>query len=208
MKLGVYGGTFNPIHLGHIHILKEFITRLNLDRVLLIPTGTPPHKAASSLASAEDRMAMCDLAVKEITEAPMEVSRMEIEREGKSYTVLTLLDLHSAYPDDELYFLMGEDMFLTLDKWYHPEAICNLAVLCASPRSAAGLKSLKLKQAELERSFNARCHVENISYLPVSSTQVRELAAGGESFSQLVPASVEEYIRSHGLYIAAGEDME
>ena len=99
MKTGIYGGTFNPIHLGHLHILQEFIRRLSLDRVLLIPTRIPPHKQAESLAEAEDRLEMCRLAAEEITEAPVLLSRLELSREGKSYTAETLEELKRELED-------------------------------------------------------------------------------------------------------------
>lgn len=204
MRIGVYGGTFNPIHTGHIHILREFIRHLSLERVLLVPTGTPPHKDAPELASQEDRFSMCALAVQEIREAPVEISRIEFDRQGKSYSADTLTLLKRRYPEDGLFFLMGEDMFLTVDRWYHPEIICACAALCASPRSESGLGNLKEKQKELEREFGARCFLEDISYLPVSSTQVRELAEKGESLKGLVPERVEDYIREHGLYRGYG----
>lgn len=202
MKTGIYGGTFNPIHLGHIHILKEFADRLSLDRVLIIPTGVPPHKAAPSLAAADDRLTMCRLAADEVDTVPIRVSSIEIDREGKSYTVNTLTELHEKYPNDRLYFLMGEDMFLTLDTWYRPDEICRLAALCASPRSDDGFEKLLVKKAELEEKFSAECHIENIPYFAASSTQVRELAARGESLSALVPRAVEKYINEKGLYRA------
>lgn len=200
MKIGVYGGTFNPIHMGHIHILKEFIRRLGLQRVLLIPTGTPPHKTAPALADGKDRLAMCGLAVKEIGEAPVEISEIELRREGKSYTADTLEALGQLYPRDELYLLMGEDMFLTVDSWYRPETIMAHAALCASPRSESGFQKLLLKKEQLERDFAARCFVEDIPYLAVSSTEIRERVGSGSSLAGLVPPTVEEYIRANGLY--------
>lgn len=200
MKLGIYGGTFNPIHSGHIHILREFIRRLSLDRVLLIPTGTPPHKAAPDLAGAEDRLAMCVLAATEITEAPVEVSRIEIDRGGKSYTADTLTALRGEYPTDEFFLLMGEDMFLTVDQWVRPEVICRQAALCVSPRSEDGEKRLLLQKKKLEESLSARCVIEAIPYFPASSTEIRALAARGKSLSPLVPPEVEAYIAAHGLY--------
>ncbi len=200
MKIGIYGGTFNPIHAGHVHILREFICRLSLDRVLLIPTGTPPHKDAPELASQEDRFSMCALAVKEIREAPVEVSRIEFDRQGKSYSADTLTLLKKERPHDELFFLMGEDMFLTVDTWYRPEVICACAALCASPRSEDGLCKLKKKQGELEKKLHARCFVEDIPYLPVSSTQIREKLKRGESIAGSVPPAVASYIEEHGVY--------
>ena len=147
MRTGVYGGTFNPIHRGHVHILREFIKRLDLQRVLLIPDGTPPHKRAEDLAPPEDRVEMCRLAVKELD--IVEISQMELARPGKSFTSDTLTELHGLYPRDELYFLMGEDMFLTVDKWHDAPTIFRLAVLCASPRSPEGYKRLLEKEKEL-----------------------------------------------------------
>ncbi len=200
MKTGIYGGTFNPIHLGHLHILREFIRRLSLDRVLLIPTGRPPHKLAPGLALAKHRLAMCALAAREIPEAAVEVSALETQRRGKSYTADTLEELEVLYPQDRFFFLMGEDMFLTIDRWYRPEAICSGAALCASPRSVDGMKKLEAQKRKLEREFSARCFLEDIPYLEVSSTQVRELAQKGQDISGLVPESVAGYIKSWGLY--------
>jgi len=201
MKTGVYGGTFNPIHLGHIHILKEFIRRLGLRRVLLIPTGTPPHKDAPLLAESKHRLAMCALAAKAVTEAPVELSRIELSRPGKSYTAETLEALREQFPKDDFYLLMGEDMFLTVDSWYRPETIFSLAALCASPRSENGLEKLLRQKEKLETEFGARCFVEDIPYFPASSTQVRELAARGKSLSGLVPPEVAAYIGEHGVYL-------
>lgn len=205
MKTGIYGGTFNPIHLGHLHILREFYHRLSFDRVLLIPTGTPPHKDAPELASKEDRLAMCALAAREGGEVSLELSTIEMDRPGKSYTAQTLEALSKRYPEDEFYLLMGEDMFLTVDRWYRPGTICSLAALCASPRSENGLEKLLRQKEKLEMEFGARCFIEDIPYLPVSSTQVRELAEKGESLKGLVPERVEDYIREHGLYRGHGE---
>ena len=200
MKLGIYGGTFNPIHLGHVHLLREFIRRLGLEKVLLIPAGTPPHKAAPDLAPAEDRLSMCALAAKEIEGAPVEASRIEIDRAGKSYTADTLNTLRGENPDDEFYLLMGEDMFLTVHQWVRPQEICRQAVLCVSPRSEDGMERLLLQKLKLEAEFAARCRVEDIPYFPAASTQIRELIGRGEGLSGLVLPEVEAYIAAHGLY--------
>lgn len=197
MRIGVYGGTFNPIHLGHLHILREFIKRLELQKVLLIPDGTPPHKAAEDLAAPEDRLEMCRIATRELR--IVEVSPMELERPGKSYTSDTLTELHRLCPGDELYFLMGEDMFLTVDRWHDAGTILRLAVLCASPRSPEGLGRLLGKERELIE-LGARCRVEDIPFLDVSSTRVRELAGAGGDISGLVPEGVARYIREKRIY--------
>ena len=200
MRTGIYGGTFNPIHMGHLHLLEGFIRRLPLDRVLLIPTGTPPHKQAHALASAKQRLDMCRLAVAGITEAPVELCEIELRRPGKSYTADTLEGLRALYPADDFFLLMGEDMFMTVDSWYRPETIMALAALCCTPRSQDGLGDLNKKKKQLERDFSARCFVEAIPYFPASSTQVRELAARGESLEGLEPPAVADYIKENGLY--------
>lgn len=198
MKTGVYGGTFNPIHRGHVHILGEFIRRLGLDRSILIPAGTPPHKVAHELAAPEDRVRMCELAAEGLP-GEIKISRVELDRPGKSFTSETLTELAAHCPKDEFYFLMGEDMFLTVDRWHDPETIFRRAVLCASPRSSEGMACLLAKKGELE-ALGARCVVEDIPFLDVSSTQIRERAAAGEPIQDLVPEPVAAYISERGLY--------
>ena len=198
MKTGIYGGTFNPIHNGHLHIVEEFRRGLGLDRVLLIPTRVPPHKAAPDLASAGERFAMCRLAAQ--GKPWLELSDIEMRREGKSYTAETLEELSALYPQDQFYLLMGEDMFLTLGRWYRPETIFSLASVCTTPRSPDGLDALRQKALEYTGQFQARCFLEHIPYLPISSTQVRQAVAREEDISGLVPQAVATYMKERGLY--------
>ena len=198
MKTGIYGGTFNPIHNGHLHIVEEFRRGLGLDRVLLIPTRVPPHKEAENLASPAQRLEMCRLAAGDIPW--LELCRIEMDREGKSYTAETLEELSALYPQDQFYLLMGEDMFLTVDRWYRPETIFSLASVCASPRSLDGMDALRKKAVEYLERFGARCFLDHIPYLPVSSTQVRQEVARGGDVSRLVPQAVAAYIEQCGLY--------
>lgn len=198
MKTGIYGGTFNPIHKGHLHIVEAFRKGLGLDRVLLIPTRVPPHKAAPDLASPQDRFAMCQLAIQ--GQPWLELSDMEMRREGKSYTAETLEELSALYPQDQFYLLMGEDMFLTLGRWYRPETIFSLASVCTAPRSVHGMDALREKALEYAGTFHARCFLDHIPYLPISSTQVRQAVARGEDAASLVPEAVARYIRERGLY--------
>ena len=198
MKTGIYGGTFNPIHKGHLHIVEAFRKGLGLDRVLLIPTRVPPHKAAPDLASPQDRFAMCQLAIQ--GQPWLELSDMEMRREGKSYTAETLEELSALYPQDQFYLLMGEDMFLTLGRWYRPETIFSLASVCTAPCSVHGMDALREKALEYTGTFHARCFLDHIPYLPISSTQVRQAVARGEDVASLVPEAVARYIRERGLY--------
>ncbi len=200
MRLGVYGGTFNPMHAGHVHILREMIRRLSLDRVLVIPANVPPHKQAEDLADGAHRLAMCRLAAEEVREAPVEVSDLELQRTGPSYTADTLEELHRRYPEDKLFLLMGEDMFLTVEHWVRAREIMSLCTLCACPRSDS-MEALRAKKRQLEAEFSARCVLEDVPYHPASSTEIRARLRAGEPLTGLAPAKVEAYIRAHGLYM-------
>ena len=195
-RIAIFGGTFNPIHNGHLHIAQQLQKQLRAQRVLFIPTFVPPHKRAPDLAPAEDRLEMCRLACEG---TPFEVSDLEIRRGGPSYTAETLLALKREYPDAELCFLTGEDMFLTLETWYKPDVIYSLATICAAPRSTDGLEKLRAYAEKLAR-HGAKVILQNIDYLPVSSTMVREAVRQNRAIDALVPAEVARYIRENGLY--------
>lgn len=193
-KTAVFGGTFNPIHNGHLVLGETLAQRLNLDRVLLIPTASPPHKQAPHLIAAEHRLAMCRLAVKD--HPLFIVSDLEIRRGGKSYTVDTLRDLHRQFPHDRLYLLTGADMFLTLQDWRQFPQIARLAVLCGVPRNEADAAALG-RHAQLLAQLGACCVTVNVKPPDVSSTQVRALIRAQKSIKGLVPDAVLEYIKEY-----------
>jgi nicotinate-nucleotide adenylyltransferase len=196
-KIAILGGTFNPIHNGHLHLVRRFSQMIQADRVLLIPTRIPPHKAAPDLAPAQDRLQMCRLAAEP---DGFEVSDMEIRREGPSYTSDTLLELKQIYPNSELFFITGEDMFLTLEEWHNPELVYSLATICAAPRSRNGCTALN-QYAEKVGKKGAKTMICNIDYLPVSSTMVRNAVRRGENLLAYVPRQVADYICKHHLYM-------
>jgi nicotinate-nucleotide adenylyltransferase len=197
-RIGVLGGTFNPVHNGHIHLARWFIKSLSLDRVLLVPVKSPPHKGDVELVSAQQRLEMCRLAV--APELKLDVSDIEITRGGVSYTVDTLKALSRQYKDTRLYFLTGADMFLTLEKWHDFSQIPNLAALCATARHADELDALCSYAKYLELQYGAECHIENMPVLEVSSTQIRSLLASGNDASSMLPPKVYEYILANNLY--------
>lgn len=201
-KIAIFGGTFNPIHNGHIHLAKQFALQLGVDKVILIPTCVPPHKQAPDLASAQDRLAMCVLAA---AEDLFEVSDIEMKRSGPSYTADTLRELKLTYPDSEFYLITGEDMFLTLERWHKSQTIFDLAVLCAAPRSSDGLEKLR-EYAGMMQQHGAKTNIQNIEYLPISSTMVRDAVKRGENIAGLVPTLVADYIAENKLYL--GQDNE
>lgn len=198
-RIALFGGTFDPIHNGHIVLARELAARLALDRVLIMPTFVPPHKIKTEMASAVDRLEMCRLACAEYPE--LVVSDLEINRRGASFTVLTLEQLQHAYPHAELFLFVGADMFLTLASWHRFADIARLATLCAVPRDDVSAEALRAYAASLEAQ-GARCVIEEISTPRISSTEIRERARAGEPLDGLVPAAVAAYIDAHGVYAA------
>ncbi len=197
--VGMYGGSFDPPHAGHIRDAAQAAQALGLERLVLIPVAVAPHKAAhTDAASGADRLAMLALSV---AHTPgLEVSDLELRRQGPSYTVDTLEQLRQAYPGQELVLLMGTDMFLSFGSWYRAGDICTMARLAVMRRGDPGEqpKLLAQKQA-LERELGARVSLVDNAPLAVSSTQVRRLLAFRCAGEYLMPG-VEAYIRERGLY--------
>jgi len=193
MRIGVFGGTFNPIHNGHIALAKRLVEELKFDELMLIPTAQPPHKDGSEVISAEHRLEMCRLAAKQIPNCV--VSDIEIKRGGKSYTVSTLRLLLAERPDDEFVLLMGSDMFLSFLDWYAPDEILRLVRIAAIPREIGELAALQA-QCENLNARGGRTQVVDVEAVVMSSTEIRN----STELSQGVPADIERYILQNGLY--------
>ena len=202
MKIGVYGGTFNPPHLGHITAAKAVFELLKLDKLLLIPTGQPPHKQLpEGSPTPEQRLEMTQLMAEE-TGVETEVLDLEIHREGWSYTSDTLARLHEQYPGDELWLLMGTDMFLTLQDWHAPEEILSLAGVAAFGRTEADTEELFAVQRDYLSGAYPQARIFTLTVpgvVDVSSTELRERLRRGEGGTLLAPR-VYGYILRHGLY--------
>ncbi|MCD7828939.1 MAG: nicotinate (nicotinamide) nucleotide adenylyltransferase [Clostridiales bacterium] len=203
VKIGVYGGTFNPPHLGHMAAARDVSTALGLDRLLLIPDRTPPHKELpDGSASPDQRLEMTRIAADRLSGGATKfaVSDVELGRTGRSYTADTLTQLREQYPEDELWLLMGTDMFLTLHTWYRPDVICQKAHIAAFGRAAGDEARFAEQKARLERDYGATVEIIPLPGLvEVSSTQLRrELAQGGGQ--ELLDESVYGYILRQGLY--------
>ncbi len=206
MRIGIYGGTFNPPHLGHMMAAITAVWALKLDKLLLIPAGLPPHKALSEdAASAEHRLAMTRLAGEQIvldSGATVEVSDMEIMRGGRSYTVDTLEALKAQHPDDELFLLMGTDMFLTFQTWREPERIVKYAGLCAFGRSEKDTKELFAPQEKFLREKYPESSITTLvlpNLVEISSTKLRAMLSRGGAEKFLSP-QIYGYILREGLY--------
>ena len=204
MKIGIYGGTFNPPHLGHLTAARAVFELLKLDRLLLVPAGLPPHKdLPAGSPTAEQRLDMTRLAAEQLGLGDRaEALDLELRRQGRSYTADTLAQLHAQYPEAELWLLMGTDMFLTLQAWHAPEDILSLAGIAAFGRTEADTEELFAAQREfLYRTYpQARIFTLTIpGVVDVSSTELREQLAAGRG-TNLLPPAVYGYILRHGLY--------
>ena len=194
MKIGIFGGTFNPPHNGHILLLKRMRKALHLDKMIVIPSNMPPHKDVTD-NNPEHRMNMTKLAFPEYS-----VSDIEIKRGGKSYTYETLEELKSVYPQDKLYFICGSDMFLTFDEWKCPERIFKAAVVVTSARGYHEYPSLIKKKLFLKKKYGAVTRIVYFKPYVMSSTQIRDMAKNGDDLSKAVPNNVAAYIEENGLY--------
>ena len=200
-KIGLFGGTFDPIHKGHISMALRLAETLALDGVVLMPTFVPPHKIKEDMASADHRLAMCRLAAQE--HPLLSVSDLELRREGASFTVDTLTALCERYPDTQWHLLVGADMFTTLRTWHRFSDIAKMAVLCTIAREGTDTDQLLAYAADL-RADGIDAYVDVCPVEPYSSTQVRECIAAGEGIADLVGAAVEQYILDKGLYRGDG----
>ena len=196
MRLGIYGGAFSPVHKAHVDMAKAFAESYALDKLLIIPTGEAPHKHISEEVGAEDRLEMCKLAFKEIENA--EISDIEIRREGKSYTVITLRELADA--DTEIFFLCGSDKIPTLEHWYCIDEIFRLCTIVYVKRSGEN-KNEGGKVEEYRAKYGAKIDRLDACIKKISSKDIRRCIESGESISELVPSSVETFIREKGLYL-------
>jgi nicotinate-nucleotide adenylyltransferase len=197
-KIGIFGGTFNPPHIGHVRAAESFRRALALDELLIIPDFLPPHKSLSGNASAEDRLNMCRLAFSHIDGAV--ISDMEIKRGGKSYTALTLNELSS--PGCELYFLCGTDMFLTLEEWYHPEEIFRLANICVVRRESdeSITEAIEEHRKLYVEKYGAKIILIDSETLEISSTDLRNELKNSNSANKYLSKNVNNYILEKGLY--------
>ena len=201
MKIGVFGGTFNPIHRGHLAAASAAAGQLSLDKLLLIPDAIPPHKPLpSGSAGAEERLEMVQLCTAEVS-APAEVLDLELRRQGASYTCDTLAQLREQYPEEELFLLMGSDMFLSFETWRQPERICDLATLAVfSRREESEAAAFARQKQHLEETYGAHIRVlENPEVVEISSTELREKLSRGAGRAYLTEP-VYGYILSKGRY--------
>lgn len=208
-RLGIFGGTFDPIHVAHLVIAQEAAARLALDRVLFIPAGQPPHKAAAGISPATDRVAMVQAAIH--ANPSFALSTCELDHPGPNYTVDTLsrLQLHDA-PPDELYLIIGGDMVYDLANWRNPAGIvAQVAGIVAVHRPGFAFTPDRLAELEAQvPGLGAKLRPIAAPQLDISATQIRARVAQGMPVRYLVPDAVVQYIYEHGLYKPPREDSQ
>ncbi|MCS6950341.1 MAG: nicotinate-nucleotide adenylyltransferase [Armatimonadota bacterium] len=193
MRVGIFGGTFDPIHYAHLFVAEEARQRFELEQVVFIPCGTPPHKKSYAVSPAEHRFAMTLLAT--ASNPFFRASRIEIERGGVSYTVDTLEQWSQLYPHHELFLLLGADSLAYITSWKQPERICQLAHVVAASRPGFDLSSLRLPETMCRRVY-----VMEMPLLDISATDIRNRVRRGVSIRYLTPDPVVQYILKHQLY--------
>lgn len=194
MRIGIFGGAFNPIHNGHLALAKHYKDSLSLDRLIYIPTANPPHKPSGNLIDGEHRINMLKLCV-----GDDEVCDIEFRRDGKSYTYLTLQELRQVYPNDKLYLIIGADQFFYFENWYKYEEILSLATVVTAARE--GNQYSQMLEFKAQHPSLKDVVVSEFEVIDVSSSQIRNAVSQGEDISQYVPKRVEEYIKEHRLYV-------
>lgn len=197
MKLGIFGGAFNPVHNGHINLAEKYIDILKLDVLYVIPTGNPPHRTGADFAPENDRFDMLKAAFSEYQKVV--VSDIEFRRSGKSYTYDTVHTLKSEYPKADIYLLVGEDQFLKFEEWYRYTEILQDVTLCTAARSENFRKELTCFAKEHFK--NAKVYIADFDPVVVSSSEIRDKIKKNIDISGLVPRCVLDYIKEKGLYV-------
>jgi nicotinate-nucleotide adenylyltransferase len=203
-KIGILGGTFDPIHKGHLLLGKQAYLEYGLDMIWYMPSGQPPHKTDHWITEAKDRCAMVNLAVQDIPYFCL--SEFETSREGNTYTAQTLGLLKKEYPKQEFFFILGADSLYEIERWYHPEQILSSVKILAAKREYPKEHLTMDQQIDyLKRKYSCDIQKLHCEEMELSSKEIRQKVREGISISDLVPREVEEYILSHHLYQEVSE---
>lgn len=198
-KIGIMGGTFDPIHNGHLMLGKQAYNEYGLDEVWYMPSGHPPHKKYHHVTEPALRLAMTELAMK--GQGGFVCSDFEIRRNGNTYTAQTLKLLREAYPEHAFYFIIGADSLYEIESWYEPDQVLSQAVILAARREyEEASRSMDHQIDYLSAKYGADIHVLHCKEMDISSAELRQMVAKGQSIADFVPQEVMTYISAHGLY--------
>ncbi len=192
------GGTFNPIHNGHLFLAEYAYEQIGLDTILFMPSKKPPHKASLEVASGEDRRKMTELAI--LDNPHFEISAIELEREGVTFTCDTLTELTMDHPDTEYYFIIGADSLFQITEWKTPQVVFNLCTVVAAGRNHLPKSQMEQQVKRLTEEYGASIILLDMPTIEISSADIRERIVKGKSIRYYVPSQVQSYIEEHGLY--------
>ncbi len=198
MKIGLYGGAFDPIHRGHLHIAIRTREEYSLDEVWLIPSGHSPHKDITRMCPVQHRLAMARVAAAEYPY--LAVSTIEADAQECNYTYRTLEKIHTLRPQDELYFIMGADSLNYFDQWVRPDVVCQYAIVLVAGRGGDREQEMAATIDRIRAQFPADIRIIHGIEEPVASHEIRRALAAGEDVSEMLPPGVGEYIHRHHLY--------
>jgi nicotinate-nucleotide adenylyltransferase len=204
LRVGILGGAFNPPHIGHLVCAQEAAVQLELDRVLFVPVGVPPHRELDYDPGPEVRLEMVELGVAD--DERFEASRIELDRDGPSYTSDTLEQLHGDAPDDELFLILGGDQAATLASWHEPEKVMERATVAVFERVSWGRNAIGIKIGRLPGAQHVR--YLDMPLIQVSSSAIRRRVREGRPIRYLVPEKVASFIEAKGLYSGQGSARE
>ncbi len=197
-RCGVLGGTFNPIHIGHLIIAEQAYSEFNLDRVLIMPSGNSYFKENLQIPEGEIRLEMCALAVAD--NPHFEVSDIEVKRGGRTYTYESLEELHALYPDDEFYFICGADIVEQIKLWKYPEKIFAASTILAAVRDNTDEEGLMREVRQYEAEYDAKIELMHTGRMDISSTELRRRISENLSVKYYLPDGLIEFISEKGLY--------
>ena len=199
MKIGIMGGTFNPIHNGHLIIAEQARQEYQLDLVLFIPAGVPPHKQQDSILQSSLRCEMIQCAIE--SNPNFKLDTREVDSTEISYTYLTLGSLSEQYPDAKLYFIMGEDSIYAVSSWRRPQDIFTLAtILVATRNDSSNISRMESQICKITKQYSCSLELIHSPSVMISSSDIRSRVANNQSIRYLVPDSVAQYINDHDLY--------
>lgn len=196
-KIGIMGGTFNPIHIGHLMLAEHAYEEFHLDEVIFLPSARPPHKNQDILSDI-NRKEMILLAIQD--NPHFAFSLLEFERKGTTYTVDTMRELNKRYPMDTFYFIIGADSFFALESWHNPKCLFGQTSFLVATRDGHQEKELKEHKDRLEKQYQAKIKFLNFPDIEISSSSIRKRVMENKSITYYVPKAVEDYIYSHKLY--------
>ena len=198
-RIGLMGGTFNPIHYGHLLIAENAYEQYHLDEVIFIPTGQSPHKDARQILRADERMEMIRLAIAD--NPHFSCSDYEIRTEGISYTYLTVQAFYEPAEERELFFIMGADSLAYFDAWMRPDKIRRMSTILAAVRDGLNIEELRPIRESLQQKYGTKIGFINTPNFSVSSRMIRHRMEKGHSIRYLVPEAVERYLKEHRVYV-------